>query len=145
MASDDGPEFNWSYAHTSNIDGWMICALRNDNIWDGVGCADSYYSSSNFDLQNLTFSGSGTFDQDTTWSWFVQPVNDWMMGPRSAMESFIIPNDIGGSMNSTDHWVELANGNAYSATGAYDVAEGAYIDSCNPNSAYGWGSSHLSV
>ena len=147
MTSGDGPEFNWSYSGQSNVDGWMICAIQNGDIWDGVGCANSYYHPTLFDLQNLSYLEVGAFaaSHDSMYSWFVQPVNDWMMGPRSTVESFIIPNDIGDSINSTDHWVELTNGNAYSATNAYDVAEGAYIDSCNPNAAYGSSSSYLSV
>ena len=147
MTSGDSPEFNWSHANNSNVDGWIICSIINGDIWDGGGCANSYYSPSYFDLQNLTYFESGAFANyhDSTQSWFVQPINDWMLGPRSTMESFIIPNDIGGSMNSTDHWVDLTNGNAYSGSGSYDVAEGAYIDSCSPNTAYGSGSSQLSV
>ena len=107
MTSGDGPEFNWSYSGQSNVDGWMICAIQNGDIWDGVGCADSYYDPTLFDLQNFSYLEVGAFaaSHDSMYSWFVQPVNDWMMGPRSTVESSIIPNDIGDSINSTDHWV----------------------------------------
>ncbi|MEE2759314.1 MAG: DNRLRE domain-containing protein, partial [Candidatus Thermoplasmatota archaeon] len=147
LTAETAPEFNWSATNNSNVDGWIICYVRNGNIWDWSGCSDSYGTPSYFDLQNLTYTVPGLFDlnHDTSWSWFVSPISNWMIGTRSAQESFRIPNDIGDSINATDHWVDLTNSNAYSATGAYDVAQGAYIDSCNPNSAYGASSSHLSV
>ena len=85
------------------------------------------------------------FGHDDQYSWMIQPIQDGMFGPRSAVENFIVPNDIGDAINTTDYWVDLTNGNAYSATGAYDVAEGAYIDSCNPNTAYGNTASFLNI
>ena len=38
MTSGDGPEFI-GHILVKAIDGWMICAIQNGDIWDGVGCA----------------------------------------------------------------------------------------------------------
>ena len=144
MTSDDVIEFDWSHPDITNIDGWIICAIANGVIWDGVECTNSEVSWSQTDLQNLTFEG-GQADQDTTWSWFVAPMNGLMVGPSSVNEIFRIPNDISVPVNSTDNTVYLRNGNAHTASGAYDTTEGAYIDSCNANTAFGNSASYLSV
>jgi hypothetical protein len=139
MSADDSPLASWSHPSTSGITDWRVFAYTTDaGPWDGVAITDSRTCSNcNFDMTNLTLDDSDVGTQDARYSWLIQPIQNGMYGPRSAVEDFIVPNDIGDVVNSTDYWVALANGNAYSSTSSYDVAQGAYMDSCNANSAFG--------
>ncbi len=148
MSSNDNPTTSWSHPATTNLTAWRIYSYpTNDGPWGGVEVVDSRTCSTcAFDMSNLTMSDSSSqFEHDDEYSWIIQPIQDGMFGPRSAVENFVVPNDIGDAINTTDYWVDLTNGNAYSAANLYDVAEGAYIDSCNPNSAYGNTASNLNV
>jgi len=148
MSANDNLTASWSHSSTSNITDWRILAYETDaGPWGGVDVIDSRTCATcTFDMSNLTmYDSSAEAVHDSRISWMVQPIQDGMYGPRSAIEDFIVPNDIGDAVNSTDYWVNLANGNAYSATSTYDVAQGAYIDSCNPNTAFGNTANNLNV
>ena len=140
MSSDDNPGASWSHPASTNVTAWKIYSYpTNEGPWGGVVVIDSRTCSTcTFDMSNLTMVDTNSqFGQDDKYSWIIQPIQDGMFGPRSTVENFIVPNDIGDSVNSTDYWVELSNGNAYSAGNLYDVTQGAYIESCYANNAYG--------
>ncbi|SVE03477.1 uncharacterized protein METZ01_LOCUS456331, partial [marine metagenome] len=148
MLADDNPTASWSHPAASSVTDWRLFVYdANDGPWGGVEVIDSRICTTcNFDMSNLTMNDpTQIMDQDERYSWLIQPIQDHMLGPRSAVEDFVVPNDIGGAVNSTDYWVELMNGNAYSTTNIYDVAQGAYLDSCNPNSAYGNTANNLNI
>ena len=148
MLAVTSPTVSWNHPAASNVTDWRLFAYNaNDGPWGGVEVIDSRTCATcTFDMSNLTMYDSNTeFNQDEQYSWLIQPIQDGMYGPRSAIEDFIVPNDIGDSFNNTDYWAALSNGNAYSATGTYDVSQDAYIDSCNPNTAYGNTANNLNV
>ncbi|MDG1525425.1 MAG: DNRLRE domain-containing protein, partial [Candidatus Thalassarchaeaceae archaeon] len=148
MSADDTPLFSWSHPAASNVTDWRLFSYNlREGPWVDLTVVDSRTCGSSciFDMTNMTMSASHVLDQDEAYAWMIQPIQDGMYGPRSAIEDFIVPNDIGAATNSTDYWVGLANANAYTDTGAYDVTEGAYIDSCNSNTAYGNSSNNLNV
>ncbi|MDP6324487.1 MAG: DNRLRE domain-containing protein [Candidatus Thalassarchaeaceae archaeon] len=148
MSANDSPTASWSHPAASTVTDWRLFSYdTNDGPWGGVVVTDSRTCATcSFDMTNMTVTDSAlVLDQDNRYSWMVQPIQDGMYGPRSAIEDFIVPNDMGAAINSTDYWASMANGNAYSATGTYDIAQGAYIDSCNPNSAYGNTANNLNI
>ena len=149
MSAEDNPVFTWSHPAASNVTDWRLFEYyTNDGPWAGLGVVDSRECGSTciFDMTNMSLSFPSVWlDQDEEYSWIIQPIQDGMYGPRSSVEDFIIPNDIGDAVNSTDYWVDLSNGNAHAGTGSYDVTQGAYIDSCTPNTAFGSFANYLPI
>ena len=136
LVADATPTFSWTHANAANISDWRLFVYdESDGIRAGYDVHDSR-SDSGFDLTNLTWTPSTNMDADEAFRWFVQPVDDDMLGPRSTPRTVIIPNDLGQVVNSTDARTSLQNGNAHGGTGAYDVNVGLYIDSCTSNSNY---------
>ena len=147
MFAMDNPTASWNHSDPTNVTAWRIFSfVTSEGPWGGIEILDSRTCNCNFNNSSLTsYISSNNFNQDSRYSWMIQPINNGMFGPRSVVENFIVPNDVGGSVNSTDYWIELSNGNAYSAGNLYDVAEGAYLESCNANTAYGQTASNLNV
>jgi hypothetical protein len=89
---------------------------------EGFTTYDSRVDSSMFDLQSLTFQPSNDLDTNQSIRWFVQPVNNSMLGPRSTSSVFHIPHDIGQEINST--W------------GYLNISEGGFLPSLNEPSGF---------
>ena len=117
------PVLSWTHSNSANIDDWKVF-LQNDasDIMEGFTTYDSRVDSSMFDLQSLTFQPSNDLDTNQSIRWFVQPVNNSMLGPRSTSSVFHIPHDIGQEINST--W------------GYLNISEGGFLPSLNEPSGF---------
>ena len=117
------PVLSWTHSNSVNIDDWKVF-LQNDasDIMEGFTTYDSRVDSSMFDLQSLTFQPSTDLDTNQSIRWFVQPVNNSMLGPRSISSVFHIPHDIGQEINNT--W------------GYLNISEGGFLPSLNEPSGF---------
>lgn len=120
---DTRPVLSWTHSNSANIDDWKVF-LQNDasDIMEGFTTYDSRVHTSMFDLQSLTFQPSTDLDTNQSIRWFVQPVNNSMLGPRSTSSVFHLPHDIGQEINST--W------------GYINVQEGGFLPSLNEPSGF---------
>jgi len=117
------PVMSWTHSNAANIDDWKLF-IQNDatDIMQGFSTYDSRVDTTLFDLQNLSFQPSSDLASNQSIRWFVQPVNDEMLGPRSTSSVFHIPHDIGNEINST--W------------GYINVSEGGFLPSLNEPSGF---------
>ena len=77
---------------------------------EGFTMYDSRQDSSLFDVQNQTFQPPNDLSTNQSIRWFVQPINNSMLGPRSTSSVFHIPNDIGNEINSTWGYINVSEG-----------------------------------
>ena len=77
---------------------------------EGFSIYDSRAEPALFDLQTLSFQPSSDLATNQSIRWFVQPVNDEMLGPRSASSVFHIPHDVGNAINSTWGYINVSEG-----------------------------------
>ena len=80
-----------------------------------ISCRDSQFTILELILPCLTcraFHSNHQMTLATNQSirWFVQPVNDEMLGPRSTSSVFHIPHDIGNEINSTWGYINVSEG-----------------------------------
>jgi len=108
---DTRPVLSWTHSNSANIGDWKVF-LQNDasDIMGGFTTYDSRLHTSMFDLQSLTFQPSTDLDTNQSVRWFVQPVNNSMLGPRSTSSVFHIPHDIGNEINSTWGYINVSEG-----------------------------------
>ena len=108
---DTRPVLSWTHSNSANIDDWKVF-LQNDasDIMEGFTTYDSRVHASMFDLQSLTFQPSTDLNTNQSVRWFVQPVNNSMLGPRSTSSVFHIPHDIGNEINSTWGYINVSEG-----------------------------------
>ena len=105
------PVMSWTHSNSANIDDWKVF-IQNDpsDIMQGFSVYDSRVDTSLFDLQSLSFQPSSDLATNQSIRWFVQPVNDEMLGPRSTSSVFHIPHDIGNEINSTWGYINVTEG-----------------------------------
>ncbi len=108
---DTRPVLSWTHSNSANIGDWKVF-LQNDasDIMGGFTTYDSRLHASMFDLQSLTFQPSTDLNTNQSVRWFVQPVNNSMLGPRSTSSVFHIPHDIGNEINSTWGYINVSEG-----------------------------------
>ena len=105
------PTMSWTHSNAANIDDWKVF-IQNDptDIMEGFSIYDSRAEPALFDLQTLSFQPSSDLATNQSIRWFVQPVNDEMLGPRSASSVFHIPHDVGNAINSTWGYINVSEG-----------------------------------
>ena len=105
------PVMSWTHSNAANIDDWKVF-IQNDptDIMEGFTIYDSRVDSALFDVQNLSFQPSSDLATNQSIRWFVQPVNNEMLGPRSSSSIFHIPHDIGNEINSTWGYINVSEG-----------------------------------
>ncbi|MGB1793791.1 MAG: DNRLRE domain-containing protein, partial [Candidatus Poseidoniaceae archaeon] len=105
------PVMTWTHSNAANIDDWKVF-IQNDptDIMQGFTIYDSRVDTALFDLQSLSFQPSTDLSTNQSIRWFVQPVNDEMLGPRSTSSVFHIPHDIGNEINSTWGYINVSEG-----------------------------------
>ena len=105
------PIISWTHGNSANIDAWRIF-IQNDeaDLMEGFTMYDSRQDSSLFDVQNQTFQPPNDLSTNQSIRWFVQPINNSMLGPRSTSSVFHIPNDIGNEINSTWGYINVSEG-----------------------------------
>ena len=105
------PVMTWTHTNAANIDDWKVFIQNDDtDIMEGFTIFDSRTDSAMFDLQNLSFQPASDLSTNQSIRWFVQPVNNSMLGPRSVSSVFHIPNDVGNEINSTWGYINVSEG-----------------------------------
>ena len=105
------PVMTWTHSNSANIDDWKVFIQNDDtDIMQGFTIYDSRTDSAMFDLQNLSFQPANDLSTNQSIRWFVQPVNDEMLGPRSTSSIFHIPHDVGHEINSTWGYINVSEG-----------------------------------
>ena len=113
-----------------------------DDIMKGFSVYDSRTNSSQFDLANLSFTLADPLQTDTTVRWFVQPVNQGMLGPKSASTIFAIPRSVGDTIDSTSAYINMSEGSAVpDANYPSGFITDTYLDSGNANGKFATSSS----
>ena len=132
LTPDFQPTLSWNYSGQSTVTDWRLFILEDaDDDMSGLNSYDSRIETSSFDLTNLTFTPPNSLDFTQEIRWMVQPVNNGMLGPRSASTNFYIPEELGSEINSTDATLSIQEG-AYVTDLAYPaVMEDTYLDSGN--------------
>ena len=105
------PVMTWTHSNAANIDDWKVF-IQNDptDIMQGFSIYDSRVDTALFDIPNLSFQPSSDLATNQSIRWFVQPVNNEMLGPRSTSSIFHIPHDIGNEINSTWGYINVSEG-----------------------------------
>ena len=105
------PVMTWTHSNAANIDDWKVF-IQNDptDIMEGFSIYDSRTDTAMFDLQSLSFQPANDLATNQSIRWFVQPVNDEMLGPRSTSSVFHIPHDIGNEINTTWGYINVSEG-----------------------------------
>ena len=103
--------FNFEPVFRFRCNDWKVF-IQNDatDIMEGFTIFDSRTDSAMFDLQNLLFQPATDLSTNQSIRWFVQPVNNSMLGPRSTSSVFHIPHDIGNEINSTWGYINVSEG-----------------------------------
>ena len=137
------PEFTWSHPSPSSVDDWRVYIQNDaDDIMQGFSVYDSRTNSSQFDLANLSFTLSDPLQTDTTVRWFVQPVNQGMLGPKSASTIFAVPRVVGDTIDSTSAYINMSEGSAVpDANYPSGFITDTYLDSGNANGKFATSSS----
>mgnify|MGYP003316648911 CR=1 FL=1 len=71
---------------------------------------DSRNSTTAWDITNLTWTSPDNFSTGESYSWFVQPISDNILGARGTDTMFHIPANTGNSINSTDANISIQEG-----------------------------------
>lgn len=129
LKADRSPTFTWTYSGSTTATDWRVFlqADANDDM-AGLYTYDSRTTPSSFDMTNLTFTPSSdlTFAQEIRW--MVQPINNGMLGPRSASTIFYLPNDVGQEINSTYANLSIQEGSIVSSLSYPSVSQDTYLD-----------------
>ena len=105
------PAISWTHSNAANVEAWRFFIQEDAaDIMEGFTTYDSREQSNLFDLQNLSFQPPSDLSTNQSIRWFVQPINNSMLGPRSTSSVFHIPNDIGNEINSTWGYINVTEG-----------------------------------
>ena len=131
------PTFTWSHSNASNVDDWRMF-VWNDHSDERAGWTvyDSRNSSAGWNLTSLTWTSPDNFSTGESYSWFVQPISDNILGARGTSSIFHIPASTGLSINSTDAKISIQEGQIVSALDYPAIFMDTYLDSGSSNSAY---------
>jgi hypothetical protein len=137
----DTPSFTWTHSNSSTIDDWRIY-IWNDysDVREGWTVYDSRDSTIGWDFTNLTWTPQSNLTSGNSYEWFVQPITDDIFGARGVDTIFHIPANTGSSINSTDAYIELQEGQIVDALDYPAIFMDTYLDTGSTNSAYEGGS-----
>ena len=132
------PTMTWNHPNANSVDDWRIYIQNDaDDIMQGFSMFDSRTNTSLFDIANLSFTLDSSLQPDSAVRWFVQPVNQGMLGPKSASTVFFVPRVIGDTLDSTSAYINLTEG---SAVPEIDYPSGlfsdTFVDSGNSNGKF---------
>lgn len=140
LGSDTTPTLNWTHPDSTNVSDWRVYfyqdAVNLFGIREGWDIFDSRHDSG-FDLANLSYTPSTPRTVDSLDRWFVQPIKDDMLGPRSTHFAFDIPKPLGSEINSTDATLHVQEGSAVSRLSLPAVTTDTTLDSFSPTAMNG--------
>jgi hypothetical protein len=142
LIADRTPTFSWTYSGTTPSSAWRVFLQADaNNDMAGLYVFDSRVNTTSFDLTNLTFTPASdiTFAQEIRW--MVQPVNNGMLGPRSASTNFYLPSDLGEEINATHASLSIQEGGFVPSLSYPSVTQDTYLDSGTTQSNVGSSSS----
>ena len=131
------PSFSWNHSNPTNVDDWRLF------IWEDINderagwtIHDSRESSDGWDKANLTWISPDNFSTGESYSWFVQPVTNDILGARGGNTVFHIPAETGNSINSTDANISIQYGQLVPELDYPNFFMDTYIDSGSTNTAF---------
>ncbi|RJU93432.1 MAG: hypothetical protein DWC03_04900 [Candidatus Poseidoniales archaeon] len=129
LKADRAPTFAWTYSGTTSATDWrvFIQADASDDM-AGLYTYDSRTTPSAFDITNLTFTPSSDLSFAQEIRWMVQPINNGMLGPRSASTIFYLPNDVGEEVNSTHATLSIQEGSIVPSLAYPATTQDTYLD-----------------
>ena len=133
----DTPNFTWTHSNSANVDDWKIF-LWNDYSDDREGWTvyDSRDSAEGWDITNMTWTPQSNLSSGNSYEWFVQPITNDILGARGSDTIFHIPANTGSSVNSTDAYINLQEGQIVDALDYPAIFMDTYLDTGSSNSAY---------
>ena len=130
------PTYSWAMpqSSSSNPDAWRIYFQVNPNDdMEGMLMFDSRTNPEMFDLNNLEFTPNQNIDFGLVINWFVQPIEQDMIGYRGNVSSYFIPNSAGQELNQTDATISIQNGAIFPLTNYPHATSDTYLDEGNPS------------
>ena len=131
------PTFSWSHPNPSNVDDWRIFIWEEfDNERAGWSVYDSRESTAGWDLNSLTWTYPDNLSTGDSYSWFIQPITDDILGAKGNETLFHIPTTTGTRINGTDADITFQEGQLVESLNYPGIFMDTYIDSAAQNSAY---------
>ena len=130
------PTYMWSMPQTSvsNPDAWRIFyQLDPNDDMGGTMMFDSRLNPELFDLATLSFTPDLDIDFDNSINWYVQPVENDMLGKISNVSSYFIPNIMSQEINQTDASISIQDGSIFPLTNYPSATEDVFLDEGNPS------------
>ena len=130
------PTFTWSIPQTgsSNPDAWRIFFQINpNNDMEGELMYDSRINPELFDLASLSFTPNQDINFGNVINWFVQPIELGMLGQRSNLSTYLIPNSIGQEINQTDATIYIQDGSIFPPNNYPSATSDIYLDEGEPS------------
>ena len=131
------PTFTWTHSNSSNVDDWRMFIWNNYyDERDGWVVYDTRDSSSGWDITNLSWTPQSNLTVGESVRWFVQPITNDILGSRGINTRFHIPAQTGDSINATDAYIQLQEGQIVEALDYPALFMDTYLDSGSVNSVY---------
>lgn len=132
------PTLSWTHPTASSVDDWRVFVWGNgSNEREGWSVYDTRDSMSGFDVANLSWTPSVAQTSGKTQRWFVQPIIGDVLGPRSTDYHYYLPTEMSGEINSTDAWLNVAEGALIPDISYAHVIEDTWINSAAQSVNYG--------
>jgi len=125
------PTFTWQLpsSTTSPPDAWRIFFdLNSSNTMAGSIFYDSRYNPELFDLTNLTFKPDIDVNYGTEIQWYLQPINQDMLGRITSKATYFIPNTMGQVINQTDAIITIQDGTILEQSNFPQATVDTYLD-----------------
>ncbi len=138
VKADRTPTFTWTYSGSTAATDWRVFLLEDaNNDMAGLITYDSRDDPQDFDIANLSFTPSSDLNYGTEIRWMVQPINNGMLGPRSASTNFYLPNNMSEELDATTAYLEIQDGAFIPSLSYPAVTEDTSLDSGNTQTNYG--------
>ena len=132
LIADRAPTFSWSHSGTVVPTGWRVFIQADaNNDMAGLYTYDSRVVPGAFDIANRTFTPPQDLNFAQEIRWMVQPMNNGMLGPRSASTLFYLPNDVGEEINGTHATLSVQEGSIVPSMGYPSTTADTYLDTGN--------------
>ena len=125
------PVFTWQLptSTTQPPDAWRIYFdFNSTDDMAGSVFYDSRINPGLFDLIHYTFQPDININFDTTIQWYLQPINNHMMGQIHGKSTYLIPNNLGQIINQTDAIITIQQGSILPQINYPQLTQDVYLD-----------------
>ena len=138
MLPAETPTLTWTHQTPSSVDDWRLFIWVNgSNERDGWLVHDTRDSLTGFDIANLSWTPAISQTSGKTQRWFVQPIINDILGPRSSNYHYHLPTQMSDEINSTDAWLNVVEGALVPDISYAHVIEDTWIYSASQSTNYG--------